>query len=300
MEDEPVSSFEFDLVPDSGRIPSDAATSMRVQHQLLEFMAAHDVVRADQPTRIHVVAHGEPGDQVRADILARLEELCGTRLRQEASEDIAAGDRVAPDIHLLSVIRDGAGRADTRAIDIERNWLARPVTPVPYLGIKDYEPAWHSGLQAIETMHGRRLAALVGRRLTHAWLLWDRKDDTWFADAPVLLDFSGEQLEVQHQKFDDLSLTWNTADPDRPVTFPEFDLAWRDDAIPELASLEGQLVRDVSLLEWRGESGDDMAKGMVAVHVRFDGGQLTVFNALDENGLAFAPLGPQYARRRLR
>ncbi len=43
------------------------------------------------------------------------------------------------------------------------------------------------------------LAALVGRRLSAVWLVWDRDDDTWFADAPVLLGFEGEQVELCHQ-----------------------------------------------------------------------------------------------------
>ena len=34
--------------------------------------------------------------------------------------------------------------------------------------------------------------------------------------------------------------------------------------------------------------------GMVAVVLRFDDGQLTVYNALDENGLSFGPPMDQY------
>lgn len=139
-------------------------------------------------------------------------------------------------------------------------------------------------LVGFDTGHGRRLAGLVGRRLSHAWLLWDRDAEEWFADAPVLLDFDRDQLEIQHQKFDDLSITWATADPNKPVSFLEFDLAWRSGATSDLANLEGRHLREISLLEWRG---CDMADSMVAVHLRFDDGQLTVYNALDENGLSF-------------
>lgn len=131
----------------------------------------------------------------------------------------------------------------------------------------------------------------MGRQLSHAWLLWDRDAEEWFADAPVLLDFGGEQLEIQHQKFDELSITWATTDPNKPVSFLEFDLAWRSGAAPDLAPLEGQHLREISLLEWQG---GDLADGMVAVHLVFDNGQMTVFNALDENGLSFTPPMVQY------
>ncbi|MCM0674449.1 hypothetical protein NCC78_07075 [Micromonospora phytophila] len=31
--------------------------------------------------------------------------------------------------------------------------------------------------------------------------------DEWFADCPILLDFGADQVKVNHQNFDDLSLT---------------------------------------------------------------------------------------------
>ncbi|WP_344250432.1 hypothetical protein [Isoptericola hypogeus] len=166
----------------------------------------------------------------------------------------------------------------------------------PYFGIEGYKPAWQRGLRSIQARHGRRLASLVGRRLTHAWLLWDRENDEWFADAPVLLDLDGEQLEIQHQKFDDLSLTWSTVDPFASVAYPEFDLVWRTGAVPDLARLEGQHLRDITLLEWQG---GDMADGMVAVHLCFDDGQLAVYNALDENGVSFDRPSRQYVTHRI-
>lgn len=74
-------TFDFDLVPESGSIPDDDRTWLRMQFNLLEFMAAVRVERLEQPTRIYVVAWGEP-QPVPPALLARLEERCGTRLRQ--------------------------------------------------------------------------------------------------------------------------------------------------------------------------------------------------------------------------
>lgn len=164
--------------------------------------------------------------------------------------------------------------------------------------IATYAPEWLRGPAAITAGHGERLRALVGRRLTRAWLLWNVPDDTWFADAPVLLDFGGEQVEIQHQKFDDLSVSWNSLAPQGPAHWPGFDLRWRHDAVPALAALQGRPLQDVELLEWRG---DDAAQGTVALGFVFRrGGRVNVFNALDENGLSFTPPGPAYARHSLR
>ncbi|MFI5589067.1 hypothetical protein ACIA5G_28700 [Amycolatopsis sp. NPDC051758] len=165
-----------------------------------------------------------------------------------------------------------------------------------FFGIEGYEPRWLAGCDALAA-HGGRLAALAGRRLDRAWLLWDLDDNTWFADGPVLFDFEGEQVEVCHRKFDDLSITWNTVDPvGRPAWSdgqdPPFHLAWRSDARAELAELQGQELRSVELLEW---AGPDLASGMVAPKFTFAGeGAVTVSNALDENGLEFGPPDPAY------
>ncbi|MFI0732130.1 hypothetical protein ACH4S9_24515 [Streptomyces sp. NPDC021225] len=156
-------------------------------------------------------------------------------------------------------------------------------------GIQDYRPRWMSGPRAVGQVHGARLRTLISRPLTRLWVVWDLEDDEWFPDCPVLLDFDGEQVEINHWKLDELSLTWNAIDPRRPVEWPGFALRWRDDAIPEAAPLLGQPVRNVELLEW---TGTDAARGTVDVGFVFPHGRITVYNALDENGLSFAPPHP--------
>ncbi|MET9901677.1 hypothetical protein [Streptomyces sp. NPDC006446] len=164
-------------------------------------------------------------------------------------------------------------------------------------GIERYRPQWLNGRSAVVAGHGRQLRALIGRPLTHVWLVWDVQDDEWFSDCPVLLDFTGEQVEINHQKFDDLSITWNTVDPHQPVLWPDFDLQWRHDLRAELHTLQGQILQDVELLEW---TGSDVAQGTVAVSFRFPHSRLTVANALDENELTFGPPESHYQRHPLR
>ncbi|UOX85591.1 hypothetical protein MUY14_27860 [Amycolatopsis sp. FBCC-B4732] len=166
-----------------------------------------------------------------------------------------------------------------------------------FFGIEGYEPRWLSGRGAITAAHGARLAALAGRRLSHAWLAWDLDDDSWFADCPVLLDFSGEQVELCHWKFDELSITWNTIRPAATPTWtdggePPFRLAWRDDARAGPAGLRGRDLASVELLAW---AGADLAHGMVAPRFVFAGGDsVAVSNGLDENALEFGAPDPAY------
>lgn len=163
-------------------------------------------------------------------------------------------------------------------------------------GIPHYHPSWLHGRDAILAAHGQRLAALVGRTLNHVWLLWDLDDDTWFADAPVLLDFGDEQIALDHQKFDDLCVTWNTLNPAAPANFPDFRLAWRADPLPGLAELRGRELTAVELLEWWPRRRPADTTGPVDVGFAFAPGWLTVFNALDENGIRHEPPGADWRR----
>lgn len=168
-----------------------------------------------------------------------------------------------------------------------------------YFDIQGYEPHWLCGRSDIAAAHAPRLQSLTGHTLRHVWLLWDVEDDEWFADAPVLLDFGHEQAEISHQKFADLSVTWNTVSPARQPawTCGLFQLAWRDDARADAAALHGHRLDAVELLEY---AGGDAAHGMTAVSFVFPEGRLTISNALDENMLEFGGPDPAYRRVPLR
>ncbi|MEV6769196.1 hypothetical protein AB0N05_11275 [Nocardia sp. NPDC051030] len=171
-----------------------------------------------------------------------------------------------------------------------------------YYGIDGYQPQWLSGRATIESAHGQRLGRLIGKRLSRTWLVWDQ-DDEWFADCPVLLDFDGEQVEITHQKFDELSITWSQVNPLRQRSWsdpedndPEihaFHLAWRSDAIPALTALEGQPLVAIDLLEWTSRQAD-FAAGMVAVTFVFAENRVTISNGLDENQLEFGTPSAEY------
>ncbi|MFD7628046.1 hypothetical protein ACFV7Q_18755 [Streptomyces sp. NPDC059851] len=153
-------------------------------------------------------------------------------------------------------------------------------------GIAGYQPLWLNRRSDVVREHAHRLRGLAGRTLTRVWVVWDRRDDEWFCDCPVLFDFEGERVEINHHKFDDLSLTWNTIDPSGPVRWPGFDLQWQAAPLPGLQAQLGLPLKEVELLEW---TGGDLAQGNVDVSFVFEKSRVTVFNALDENGLSFAP-----------
>ncbi|WP_043537423.1 hypothetical protein [Saccharomonospora cyanea] len=168
-------------------------------------------------------------------------------------------------------------------------------------GIEGYRPRWLRTPEAVLDAHGDRLAALVGRRLTSSWIVWDLSCDEWFADCPVVFDFDGEQVEINHTELDEVSVTWNSIDTGRHpfwVCFDDFQprLRWRSDAIPALAALAGRLLDAVELLEYQG---DDVANGALELGFLLGGTRVGVYNALDENGLGFDTPLSHYRRHPL-
>jgi hypothetical protein len=180
---------------------------------------------------------------------------------------------------LVTTVSDGTSRADS----------SRQNDHVFDFGIIGYRPGWLQGLNPVAATHGRRLTGLVGRTLHHVWLVWDLRADEWFSDWPVVLDFGDEHVEINHQKFDDLSITFNSIDPRQPVTWPTSDdvqLAWRAEPIERLEEFRGQRLRQAELLEY---AGGTMADVSIALGFAFSAGHLTIYNALDENDLLFGP-----------
>jgi hypothetical protein len=57
---------------------------------------------------------------------------------------------------------------------------------------------------------------------------------------------------------------------------------------PPLVDLPGQVLNRVDLIEWAG-GADDMANGSIAIGLEFASTSLTIFNALDENSMAYGP-----------
>jgi hypothetical protein len=168
------------------------------------------------------------------------------------------------------------------------------------MGIPGFEPSFLVGVDAIQTVHGSRLTALAGRRLTGFAVVRFAEDGKWFADCPVVLDFDSIQVEVCHWKFDELSIGWDTIDTTAAIAgweWAEFTPVWSH-ADERLGPFTGRELREVALLEWR-PSGPDLAAGTVAVEFVFATGCFHIANGLDENRIEAGAAQPDYVRHRL-
>lgn len=159
----------------------------------------------------------------------------------------------------------------------------------------DFLPA-HEQLQR----QAARLRDFVGDRLETAWIVWDLERDTWLADLPVVLVLNdGRQLEVCWEKFDDLSITWDTIDlAVKPRAWVDWPLEWRQEAHSALAAAMpvGELVQVAATRSSthirRSAERHDADRTWATTGLWFEGPGGTgvhVLNALDENGLSSTP-----------
>lgn len=160
-----------------------------------------------------------------------------------------------------------------------------------------FEPTFLRGLEHLHRAHGQRLGRLTGKPLSTSAVVAHEHSGVWMADYPVVLRFGDEQVEIQHSRFDDLSISWNGIDTTAPIPgyvlkgYPEIpglfegepahlhDPVWTFDD-ERLAPFHGQALEEVALVQWRGE---DAAHGMVSVEFIFGGVRVCVANGLDEN-----------------
>jgi hypothetical protein len=145
-----------------------------------------------------------------------------------------------------------------------------------------------------------RLQALVGQRVTAGWTGW--LHDRLVPGAPVVLAFDGgEQLELAWQKWDDLSVTWNTVDPAEPCGYE-----WRPAAPAEMAAIidlpvtaiavsEGAYFNDADLLAG-GPLPMDAVAGWVVDGLWLETGEtgLLVHNGADTVALSPSPMIPTH------
>ena len=159
-------------------------------------------------------------------------------------------------------------------------------------GIAGWQPEWRSGAEQVNR-HADALVSLVGAKLTGAWSIWIDESD-WYADMPVVLQFDGSrQLEICWQKFDDLSISWNTINIDLTPRGSFDHLSWRPWAHLALRKNRGQTVSSVAATE-SVFTRSDVDHPHREHSTTFTGGLwlattgpgLHIFNALDENGLA--------------
>ena len=97
-----------------------------------------------------------------------------------------------------------------------------------------------SDLQAFLSVWGATLDKLTGETILCVWGVWDIEDETWFDDAPMLVELTAGTLSIHVTCEKYLAIGWNDILlSDKPVWFDEYqikqmpDLKWQENLIWE-------------------------------------------------------------------
>ncbi|GIE85927.1 hypothetical protein SAMN06264365_104522 [Actinoplanes regularis] len=148
------------------------------------------------------------------------------------------------------------------------------------------------------------LLALVGRRLQAGWTGWDPARNVWRPEFPVVLVFEGGvQLELAWQKWNDLSITWNTVDLGTPPTVLSTPYEWCSSQPHPLAAVAGRTLTGWAVTESPYFDGETDLSGELPMDavagwstqglwIEFAGIGLHVYSGADANGISAEPTVP--------
>jgi len=146
--------------------------------------------------------------------------------------------------------------------------------------------------------HGVILSQTIGKKIETSWVAWDELGNEWFTEEPIILRIGGTNYEFVFNHLDNLAITlntqnlheapaWHCAWNDADDTL--FRLKWKEQGLPELRALTGQIITNVRIIEYCFQGGSRQeAKGSWVLNgLEFitSSGSVMLYNALDENGV---------------
>jgi hypothetical protein len=156
--------------------------------------------------------------------------------------------------------------------------------------IQGYNPKWVLDKVEAENFIGVWSRQWVGKTIERTFVGWYESNDSWYEDLPIILIIGGEQIEICWQKFDSLSITKNQINVDNCISYDE-KIPYRENALSALSGAIGKRILSVKL----GMSFMTLEEKVIpminSVDFELENGFLSIFNALDENGVSNVPAG---------
>ena len=154
--------------------------------------------------------------------------------------------------------------------------------------IQGYKPEWVLDKVKAEKLIDCWSRNWVGKSIEKTLVGWYEPDDSWYEDLPIILIIDGEQIEICWQQFDSLSITKNQIDVNDCVSYDE-KIPYRENMLITLNQAIGKKIVDVKL----GMSSMTLEGKTIpminSVDFELENGFLTIYNALDENGVSNVP-----------
>ncbi|WP_026908318.1 hypothetical protein [Paucisalibacillus globulus] len=148
----------------------------------------------------------------------------------------------------------------------------------------NYSPKIYTYVSDIIMDYKSHLIHLKGKKIVDIWIAWDKDNNEWFNDCPVLIGFYDCQLELCAYKSDEYKISFNQIPVSQSIDWygTDFKLEWVKNKLPSLTSLNNQLVKHIEIIEvYSGGVGTSLS--LYGVGFQLVEGYFAVCNGLDEN-----------------
>jgi hypothetical protein len=155
------------------------------------------------------------------------------------------------------------------------------------LGIKNYKPDFYDREQTLINANNRLLNSIRGENLKQLFWMWDKLDNEWVTDFPVVLIFETMQISAMNHKLDEIALGCNDivmSEPLEPYWLDmDFDIEWREYNVSENGLILPKIVEEYRIIHDNGLS----ETALFGIGFCFSNGVLEITNGLDCNKIEF-------------
>lgn len=126
-------------------------------------------------------------------------------------------------------------------------------------GVNDYEPNFYGSSAEIIQNFSSQLLRLKEQKIINIYSMWDKINEEWNDDAPVILELTSFNLEVCNYKLEELTLSINSINIHQEIEkydfeeFGKFEYEWRKRPEEVLKFSQAKII-DIEIIEYKFES----------------------------------------------
>ncbi|MDF2587636.1 MAG: hypothetical protein K0S41_1477 [Anaerocolumna sp.] len=172
-------------------------------------------------------------------------------------------------------------------------------------GIENYNPTFYCTINEFIESNGKKLKNVIGKQIEYTMVMWEENDNEWDSDGVVVICVEGYNIEICNKNLNELSVTINEINFSSDLEaydfekFGKFKFEWRKDALEVLNNINGRIIKDIELIEYKFESKikynendtNELGKKQTTyllngIGLNLDDGYISVFNSGDTNGIS--------------
>jgi len=169
--------------------------------------------------------------------------------------------------------------------------------------IKDYRPKFYSNCKDFMQKNHKLIHQLIGQNFEGVYWVWDKTNEIWIKEFPVILKLSGGYCTLCAHKHSDFSMGFNNIDLNEKIKSAKYagsELVWKeyntrlinksknkDIQAVEIVNFLPRFINDFPLYNKKEENIIRKLGFLHGVGFNIDGKTMVISNGLDDNNIVF-------------